>query len=49
MPTWWCVKGLPTSRGKPISVPSRQYKTLVTASRSLPRGLLRKVMARRGF
>jgi len=37
------------AKGKPISVPSRQYKTLVTASRSLPRGVLRKVMARRAF
>jgi short-subunit dehydrogenase len=35
--------------GKPISVPSRQYKTIVTASRSLPRPLLRKIMARRAF
>jgi short-subunit dehydrogenase len=37
------------AKGKPISVPSRQYKTLVTATRSLPRPLLRKIMARRAF
>lgn len=37
------------AQGKPISVPSRQYKTLVTAARTLPRPLLRKIMARRSF
>jgi hypothetical protein len=37
------------AKGKPISVPSRQYKTLVSATRSLPRPLLRRIMARRAF
>ncbi|HEV7193049.1 MAG TPA: SDR family oxidoreductase [Jatrophihabitantaceae bacterium] len=37
------------AKGKPISVPSRQYKTLVAATRSVPRPLLRKIMARRAF
>ncbi|MDT4938378.1 MAG: uncharacterized protein QOG80_2049 [Pseudonocardiales bacterium] len=36
-------------KGKPISVPSRQYKTLVTAVRTLPRPILRRIMARRAF
>jgi short-subunit dehydrogenase len=35
--------------GKPVSVPSRQYKTLVAGSRLLPRPLLRRIMARRAF
>lgn len=35
--------------GKPVSVPSRQYKTLVVGSRLLPRPLLRRIMARRAF
>jgi short-subunit dehydrogenase len=34
--------------GKPISVPSRQYKALVSAARLLPRPVLRAVMSRRG-
>jgi uncharacterized protein len=37
------------ARGKPVSVPSRQYRALVGASRSIPRPLLRKIMARRAF
>jgi len=37
------------AKGKPVSVPSRQYKTLVSASRSLPRPILRRIMARRSF
>jgi short-subunit dehydrogenase len=37
------------AKGKPVSVPSRQYKVLVSASRSIPRPLLRKIMARRTF
>lgn len=36
-------------KGKPISVPSRQYRTLLTAVRVLPRPLLRRIMARRAF
>jgi hypothetical protein len=35
--------------GKPISVPTRQYKTLVGAARVLPRPLLRAIMARRKY
>jgi short-subunit dehydrogenase len=35
--------------GKPISVPGRQYKALVAATRSVPRPVLRAVMRRRGF
>jgi short-subunit dehydrogenase len=35
--------------GKPVSVPSRQYKALVTAARTVPRPILRRLMARRGF
>jgi short-subunit dehydrogenase len=35
--------------GKPVSVPSRQYRTLVTAVRLIPRPLLRRIMARRAF
>lgn len=36
-------------RGKPLSVPSRQYRTLVTATRLLPRSVLRRIMTRRAF
>ena len=35
--------------GHPLSVPSRQYRALVTASRLVPRPVLRAVMARRGL
>ncbi|MDP9093190.1 MAG: SDR family oxidoreductase [Actinomycetota bacterium] len=38
-----------SAKGKPISVPSRQYKALVGATRTLPRPLLRFVMSRRAF
>lgn len=37
------------AKGKPVSVPSRQYKVLVGATRTIPRPLLRKIMARRAF
>jgi uncharacterized protein len=37
------------AKGKPISVPTRQYKTLVTGARILPRPLLRRIMARRPY
>lgn len=37
------------AKGKPVSVPSRQYKALVGAARVLPRPLLRAIMARRAF
>jgi short-subunit dehydrogenase len=36
-------------KGKPVSVPSRQYKALVAAARSVPRPILRRIMARRAF
>jgi uncharacterized protein len=36
-------------KGKPISVPSRQYKAMTTAARLLPRPVLRTIMARRGM
>ena len=36
-------------RGKPVSVPSRQYRTLLTVTRIVPRSVLRRVMARRKF
>ena len=36
------------AKGKPVSVPGRQYKLLVSAARTIPRPLLRKIMARRG-
>ncbi|MDT4996575.1 MAG: hypothetical protein QOD45_643, partial [Pseudonocardiales bacterium] len=32
-----------------ISVPSRQYKAMVTAARLVPRPVLRTIMARRGM
>jgi short-subunit dehydrogenase len=35
--------------GKPISVPSRQYRTLLRGVRLLPRPMLRRIMARRAF
>jgi short-subunit dehydrogenase len=35
--------------GRPLSVPSRRYRALVTAARLAPRPVLRSVMARRGF
>jgi short-subunit dehydrogenase len=35
--------------GKPVSVPSRQYRRLLLAVRVLPRPMLRRVMARRSF
>lgn len=38
-----------TAAGKPLSVPSRRYKTLIGATRSVPRPVLRWVMARRGL
>ena len=38
-----------TLAGKPVSVPSRQYKALVAAARTLPRPVLREVMKRRGM
>ncbi|MGI8678634.1 MAG: SDR family NAD(P)-dependent oxidoreductase [Jatrophihabitans sp.] len=38
-----------TFADKPLSVPSRRYKALVTAARTMPRPLLRAVMARRGM
>ena len=38
-----------TFAGKPVSVPSRIYKTLVGAAQTLPRPVLRAIMARRGL
>ena len=38
-----------TLAGKPVSVPSRIYKTLVGAAQTLPRPALRAIMARRGM
>jgi short-subunit dehydrogenase len=38
-----------TFAGKPVSVPSRQYKALVAAARTIPRPVLRAIMARRGL
>jgi hypothetical protein len=35
--------------GKPVSVPSRQYRSLVLGARLLPRSVLRRIMARRAF
>ena len=37
------------AKGKPLSVPSRQYKQLVLATRILPRPVLRWIMARRAY
>jgi short-subunit dehydrogenase len=37
------------AKGKPVSVPSRQYKTLVAAARTVPRPVLRRIMARRAL
>jgi short-subunit dehydrogenase len=37
------------AKGRPLSVPSRKYKMLVSASRTMPRPLLRKIMARRAY
>jgi uncharacterized protein len=37
------------AKGKPVSVPSRQYKTLVAATRVVPRPLLRAIMSRRKY
>ena len=37
------------AKGRPVSIPSRQYKTLVAATRALPRPVLRRIMARRAF
>ncbi len=37
------------AKGKPVSVPSRQYRLLVGATRTIPRPLLRLIMARRAF
>lgn len=36
-------------KGKPLSVPTRQYRSLVTAARLLPRPVLRRIMSRRAF
>ncbi len=36
-------------RGKVMSVPTRRYRTLLLLVRLVPRSLLRRVMARRGF
>ncbi|WP_375492205.1 SDR family NAD(P)-dependent oxidoreductase [uncultured Jatrophihabitans sp.] len=38
-----------TFAGKPISVPSRRYKTLSGVARTMPRPLLRAIMARRAL
>lgn len=38
-----------TLAGKPVSVPSRRYKALAAAARTLPRPVLRAVMARRSM
>ena len=35
--------------GKPLVIPTRQYRTLVVASRIVPRAVLRRVMARRRY
>jgi short-subunit dehydrogenase len=36
-------------RGRPVSIPSRRYRALVAAARTLPRPVLRTIMARRGY
>ncbi len=38
-----------TLAGKPLSVPSRRYKVLVAAAQTLPRPVLRRIMAARGM
>jgi short-subunit dehydrogenase len=38
-----------TFAAKPVSVPSRRYKALVSIARTLPRPMLRAVMARRSL
>jgi short-subunit dehydrogenase len=38
-----------SAKGKSISIPSRQYKALATAARTVPRPLLRLIMSRRAF
>ncbi|PZS32957.1 MAG: short-chain dehydrogenase [Pseudonocardiales bacterium] len=38
-----------SAKGRPVSVPSRRYKLLVSAVRTIPRPLLRKIMARRAY
>jgi len=38
-----------TFAGKPLSVPSRRYRALVTAARTIPRPLLRAIMGARGL
>jgi short-subunit dehydrogenase len=35
--------------GKPLSIPSRQYRAFVTAARLAPRAVLRRIMARRAY
>ena len=35
--------------GKPVSIPTRQYRRLVLLAKLVPRPLLRRVMARRKF
>ena len=38
-----------TLAGRPLSVPSRRYKALVAAAQTLPRPVLRRIMAARGM
>lgn len=38
-----------SAKGRPVSVPSRRYKMLVSVTRTMPRPLLRKIMARREY
>ena len=35
--------------GRPVSVPSKQYRRLVLGARLLPRPMLHRIMARRAF